>query len=131
MKIFLQYILIRDIRNIIYIRYILDIKDILNILDIQDMGYILDIQLIRDIMDIRDIQDMLDLQHIRDIRVISEEYDKKYKSIFKKNQEEISQWADLAVEKLHSMSDKQLLEYFPNTTPGELKQFRENIRKNG
>lgn len=124
-KMFLQYMLIRDIRNIIYIRYILDIRDIVNMLDIQDMGYILDIQLIRDIMDLRDIRDMLDLQHIRDIRIISEEYDKKYKSIFKKNQEEISQWADLAIEKLHSMSDKQLLEYFPNTTPGELKKFRE------
>jgi hypothetical protein len=130
-KMFLQYMLIRDIRNIIYIRYILDIRDIVNILDIQDMGYILDIQLIRDIMDLRDIQDMLDLQHIRDIRIISEEYDKKYKSIFKKTQEEISQWADLAIEKLHSMSDKQLLEYFPNTTPGELKEFRESRRKKG
>jgi hypothetical protein len=125
-KMFLQYMLIRDIRNIIYIRYILDIRDILNILDIQDMGYILDIQDIRDIMDIRDIQDMRDIQHIRDIRVIREEYDKKYKSVFKKNQEEIIQWADLAIEKLHSMSDKQLLEYFPNTTPGELREFRDN-----
>ncbi|UCH95514.1 MAG: hypothetical protein JSV88_01340 [Candidatus Aminicenantes bacterium] len=63
---------------------------------------------------------------IRDIRVILEEYDKKYKSIFKKNQEEIIEWADLAIEKLHSMSDKQLLEYFPNTTPKELKEFRES-----
>jgi hypothetical protein len=24
------------------------------------------------------------------------------------------------------MSDKQLLEYFPNTTPGELREFRDN-----
>jgi hypothetical protein len=69
---------------------------------------------------------MRDIQHIRDIRVIREEYDKKYKSVFKKNQEEIIQWADLAIEKLHSMSDKQLLEYFPNTTPGELREFRDN-----
>jgi energy-coupling factor transporter ATP-binding protein EcfA2 len=125
-KMFLQYMLMRDIRNIIFIRYILDIRDILNILDIQDMGYILDIQLIRDIMDIQDIQDMLDIQHIRDIRVFSEEYDKKYKTIFKKNQGEISKWAELAIEKLHSMSDRQLLEYFPNTTPKELREFREN-----
>jgi hypothetical protein len=134
-EMFLQYILIRDIRNIIYIRYIMDIRDILNILDIQDMGYILDIQLIRDIMDIRDIRDMMDLQHIRDIRVFSEEYDKKYKIIFKNNQEEIIEWADLAIEKLHSMPDRQLLEYFPNTTPKELREFRESRKtktgKNG
>jgi hypothetical protein len=82
-------------------------------------------------MDIRDIQDMLDIQHIRDIRIISEEYDKKYKSILKKNREKIIEWADNAIETLHSMLDEQLLEYFPNTTPGELKQFRESREKKG
>jgi hypothetical protein len=38
---------------------------------------------------------------------------------------EIDAWADKAIKKLHALSDKELLKYFPNTTADEIKSFRE------
>lgn len=42
------------------------------------------------------------------------------------HREEIIEWVTRAIEKLHSLSDKELLENFPNTTKEELKEFRES-----
>jgi len=53
-----------------------------------------------------------------------DKYDKKYKYIFKTRRKEIIEWADGAIEKLHGMSDEELLKYFPDTTPEELEEFR-------
>ena len=53
-------------------------------------------------------------------------YKNKYKSIFMVHQRKISEWADRAIDKLHSLSNKKLLKYFFNTTKEELKGFRES-----
>jgi hypothetical protein len=53
-------------------------------------------------------------------------YIKKFELITAALWEEIFDWVDQAIEKLHSKSDKELLKYFPSTTKKELKAFRED-----
>jgi len=82
-----------------------------------------------DLLDLRDILDTLNLRAFENLQALSEtlkQYKNKHKSILKKHQNEIVEWTDRAMEKLHGMPDEDLLKYFPNTTGEELKAFRES-----
>ncbi|HLP47725.1 MAG TPA: hypothetical protein VK469_17410, partial [Candidatus Kapabacteria bacterium] len=104
-----------DIRDLLDIRYLLDLRDIRDILDLRDLQYIRDL---RDIRYIRDLRDLLDLRYLLD------QFLKNYKAIIEKNRKDIIDRADKAIEKLHGMPDKELLEYFPGTKNDDLKEFR-------
>ncbi|MCI0470123.1 MAG: NACHT domain-containing protein [Candidatus Aminicenantes bacterium] len=61
------------------------------------------------------------------IKILSEIYaifKREYRDIISKRLGEIDDWTDRAIEKLHSLPDKKLLELFPNTTKEELEEFR-------
>jgi len=137
-KTFLQFLAIWYIR---YILSLLKFRDVLGIIDFQDIRSIIDLRDIRNILDLRDIRDILNIVNFRDILGIQysreiqyipyitrifRNYNKEYKSIFKKHQREIFEWTDRAIEKLHGLADNELLKYFPNTTKEELKAFRDS-----
>lgn len=153
----LQYLGLRGLLGFLGLRVRRGIQDLDNLQDLQDLWYLEDFQDLRvlqylwsledflDLMGLRDLRDILDLMDIRDLRdlrdllslrsfsiftyykIISMGYKKKYKSIFMAHQREISQWVDRAIDKLHSLSNKKLLKYFPNTTKEELKGFRDSF----
>jgi DNA replication protein DnaC len=146
--IILQYLVLRAIQSFLYLLKRLDLQDVLDPRNLTDL---------QDVLDPRNLTDLLDLQHPRDrlyfpdppefrdfqdfqdflflwpfsvytfYKQIAMEYKKKYQSKYMAHQREISQWACRVIDKLHSLSNKKLLKYFPNTTKEELKGFRDSF----
>lgn len=115
---------LRDPRDLRYLRYLLNL---LNLPDLRYLRGLRDLLELRDLLyllDLLDLRDLLDLLDLRDLRDLLDQYLVKYESIFKKHKKEIDTWADQAIAKLHSMSDEELLNYFPGTGKEDLKIFR-------
>lgn len=133
---------LRDIREIMDLRYLPDHKDLKSLMDLElELRYLLYLQKLLNLLDLQyllnllylpellDLRDLLDLRYIRypiDLRDILDRYIEKHAAIFRKHKKEIDTWADQAIVKLHSLSDKELLEYFPGTSQEDLKIFRES-----
>ena len=101
----------------------------MDIWDVQNTTYIPDFLNTVEIWDIRDFDDFRELrsiQELRDVINICDKYVNNYKTIIKDSNKKIEDWADMVVEKFHSLSDKKLLHYFPGTDQEELLQFRES-----
>jgi len=111
---------LKDLRGLLDLRDIRDIRNLLDLLALQPPPYF------RDFGDLSDHPGYRIFSFYTYYKHIAIEYKKTYKSIFKAHQHEISQWADKAIDKLHSLSDKKLLKYFPNTTKEELRGFRDS-----
>ncbi len=130
-KLFLQYLLLLALRSLQPIGNLLGFLDqweilgLLNLQGIEGLGY-LNLWDIRDLPDLIFLRDFRAIMDIKVIRGIHDDYINKYKPIFENHQKEIYAWADQAIEELHGLSGKKLLEYFPNTTKDELKEFRES-----
>jgi DNA replication protein DnaC len=137
--IILQYLGLRALQTFLYLLKLLDLQDILDIPDLLDLQNLTDLQNLRDLLYLPDPPELRDLRDFQDFlclwpfsvytfyKQIAMEYKKKYQSKFMAHQREISQWADRAIDKLHSLSNKKLLKYFPNTTKEELKGFRDSF----
>jgi hypothetical protein len=112
-----------------HLQYLFDLFDVLYLKNLRDL---LDIRYHRDILKLlafRDLQDLRDFKYIRYLRYLRNllaQYQKKYESILKKYKKEIDTWADQAIARLHSLSDEELLKYFPGTSAEDLKIFRES-----
>jgi hypothetical protein len=78
------------------------------------------------LLGLRDLLALRGLPYPPTFEELLKQYNKKYKSILIKHRHKIVQWTDQAMEKLHGMSDRRLLKYFPNTTKEELRAFRES-----
>jgi hypothetical protein len=123
---------LEDIFNFSYLEEFQEFQVLQYLWSIEDLLDLLNLRGFRTIWGFRDIRNLRDFLGFRPFSIftyykrIATEYKEKYKSIIMAHQHEISQWVDRAIDKLHSMSDKKLLKYFPNTTKEELKGFRES-----
>jgi TolA-binding protein len=144
----LDYHDLQSLRGILGFLDLRNLRDIPGLLDLQNLR---DPRGFRDLMDILHLKGLKKLQQLRKLLIafdlpklrsflglleLQEQQQHHYlknflrnysknKTNLERNQEEIAEWSQQAIEKLHSMSDKELLEYFPNTTEKELKQYRD------
>jgi len=93
---------------------LLDLRDLRDLLDLRDLRYL------------RDLLDLRYLRYLRYLRDLNQKYEQKYKAILEQHQPEIHVWADKALAKLQSMSDEEILKYFPNSTEEDFREFRAN-----
>jgi len=135
----LLYLLdIQELPHLRGYRYILDFRDLPDTLDFRGIRNfreirdnqgrlcLTDLRYLQYIQDFRNFRNFRYLQDLRYPRHLLDQYLKKYQSVLKKHKKEIDTWADKAIGKLHSMSDKELLKYFPGTNAEDLKIFRES-----
>jgi hypothetical protein len=134
---FMQYLALCSLLTLLALRDsgVLILPDLLDILDILSLRELLALLSFWDLIDFRILRDLLNLrtiQHFQSLRdppsfnKLLRKYLKKHKSIFVRYQQKVTDWIDRAIEKLHNLSDKELLKYFPNTTKEEIKEFRES-----
>jgi len=135
---FINYIDLLSLQDRIELQCIVRFQDFIDIRNLIEIQFLRDLIDIRHLLDLRDFRDFRDLRYLRyhpylgefrglrDLRNLLAQYLKKYQSIFKKHKKEIDTWADNAMAKLHSLSDEELLKYFPGTSPEDLKIFRES-----
>jgi len=103
---------ILDIQNILNRRYLRNILGITSIIYLRDIRYYEGVQYLRA------------LQNVQDLRDLRDQFITKYEKIIKAYKPEIDAWADKAIETLKALSDEKLLEYFPDTTEEEIREFR-------
>ncbi|UCH94328.1 MAG: NACHT domain-containing protein [Candidatus Aminicenantes bacterium] len=118
---------LRDFMDLLYLRDLLDLLDLLELRDLRDLQYLQDLLCLRDLWAPQIFFIISSFLIFTYCKKISMEFKEKYKSKLMEHQREISQWVDRAIDKLHSLSDKKLLKYFPNTTKEELKKFRDSF----
>jgi DNA replication protein DnaC len=120
---------LRDLRDIHDLRYLRKLRELIDILDLRKLPNLRELLNLQDLRDIpylkylRNLQDSRYFRYFRYLRDLQNLYIEKYEPIFKK---EIDAWAENAMAKLHSLSDEELLNYFPGTSPEDLKIFRES-----
>ena len=115
---------LRALRVLLDLRAFLDLLDLLALLDLRALLALLDL---RDLLALLDLREFLDLRALRDLREFLELRDQfleKYQAIIEEHKQELAAWADKAMAKLHSLSDEELLKYFPGTTEEDLRIFR-------
>ncbi len=122
-KIFIQFLDLRGLRDLLDLLDLLDLPDLRNLLNLLGLLRLPDLygRLYR-----WDLQNLRYLPFIPYYKKILAEYNKKYKAIFEAHRQEILDWADRAIEKLHRLTDEEIKKYFPNTGKEELKAFRDS-----
>jgi hypothetical protein len=113
---------LRDLRDLLDLRYLRDLLDLLDLRDLRDLRDLLDLRYLRYLRDLRYLLDFRDLRYLRDLL---KQFLKKYHAVIEKHKADIDAWTDNAIKKLHKMSDKELLKYFPGTSPEDFKAFRD------
>jgi hypothetical protein len=130
---FINLLDIRDFREIWGLKYILDLEKIINFSDIKELlgftGFRY-VRYLRDLRGVKDLRNLEDTKYITNLRKVFEKFIRTYKDMLINHRQQIFRWGDQAIEKLHSMTDEDLMNHFPNTTAEELKIFRENHLKN-
>jgi energy-coupling factor transporter ATP-binding protein EcfA2 len=131
-KIFIQFLYLRALWELQALPFFRALRDLLTKRDLRDMQGLLEL------LDLRALLDLLYLPVVQVMRYrqtfpvipyykkILAEYNKKYKAIITTHRQEILDWTDRAIEKLHNLTDKEIKKYFPNTTKEELKAFRDS-----
>ncbi|HLP62673.1 MAG TPA: NACHT domain-containing protein, partial [Candidatus Deferrimicrobium sp.] len=126
---FIIYLLLRELReDLQYFRELRDLRELRCLRDILDLRELREFRELKDLLDpLEGVQDRLDLRYIkylRYFRYLRDQYLEKYQAIIEKHKPEIDAWTDQAMAKLHSLTDEELLKYFPNTSSEDLKTFR-------
>lgn len=125
---FIVYLVISNIVNISYklplfnIRELLDLREIENLLDLHDLRNIVDL---RDIIRHLNLREVINLRDILALRDIWNQYIEKYARLIEANKTKIEAWMDRVIEKLRSLSNEELIDYFPLTSNDDLAVFRE------
>ncbi|MGE5342746.1 MAG: NACHT domain-containing protein [Candidatus Omnitrophota bacterium] len=123
---FIIYMNLLDLLDLRDLRELLDLRKFLDRLDLRDLRYqrryYLDLRYLRSHLDSRGLRYLRDLL---DLRCYLDQFIEKYQSVIETHRQEISDWADKAMAKLHALSDSELLKYFPGTGEEDLKAFRE------
>ncbi|MCK5057420.1 MAG: hypothetical protein KAT34_12230, partial [Candidatus Aminicenantes bacterium] len=151
-NLFLPYLIIPDFSDLLYFlefwdlhtssepklfRIFKDVRAILILFGLKESHVIRIFRTIRDLsnfIELKNLCELIDFRSLKGLRQhglisylrgISENFDKKYALLLRKHQIKIHEWTTNAIMKLHGLSDKRLLDFFPNTTETELKEFRE------
>jgi len=123
---FLTCVAFRDLRYFRGIRELREFRDLPELFDrlnlhIQGIGYIF---ATRPLHYHKYLLDLIKPREISVLRVLRDQFTKKFKTIIQEHKKEIDAWADKAMAKLHALPDEKLLEYFPGTTGEDLRIFR-------
>jgi DNA replication protein DnaC/TolA-binding protein len=116
-----------DLWNLRDPRSFQDLTDILHLEGLEKLRRIRELLVVFDISKLRAFLGLLELQEQQQQHYLNN-FPRNYhinKTNLNTNRQEIAGWSRQAIEKLHGMPDKELLEYFPNTAEKELKQFRD------
>lgn len=128
--VYLDLLDFRDVLNLLDLPDFLNLPDLPDLLDLPNLRFLRYRRYRRDLPNLRFLR-FRDPQDILGLRYLLDQFLEKYKTVIETHNREIVDWADKAIEKLHGLSDKELLKYFPGTTREELKEFRENGKQEG